>query len=130
NHFKNGGPTDEVPLLGSRKERDVYEQAQRDLESKRAALKGIIEEAQREFRREFDGKKTKPKFPEWLAREGAKALGEEKFTRYRELEKEIELAKKQEMPVELALAVTEAGPKAPETFVLLRGNPHVKGPKV
>src|SRR5262249_7918163 len=43
---------------------------------------------------------------------------------------EIELAKKQEMPVELALAVTEASPKAPETFVLLRGNPHVKGPKV
>jgi hypothetical protein len=33
-------------------------------------------------------------------------------------------------PAELALCVTEAGPTAPDTFVLLRGNPHVKGDKV
>jgi mono/diheme cytochrome c family protein len=31
---------------------------------------------------------------------------------------------------DLALCVTEAGSQAPETFVLLRGNPHVPGPKV
>jgi hypothetical protein len=29
-----------------------------------------------------------------------------------------------------ALCVTEAGPKAPETFIMLRGNPHVRGDKV
>jgi mono/diheme cytochrome c family protein len=33
-------------------------------------------------------------------------------------------------PAEMALCVTEAGSRAPETFVLLRGNPHVKGDKV
>ncbi|MST95178.1 MAG: DUF1553 domain-containing protein [Pedosphaera sp.] len=33
-------------------------------------------------------------------------------------------------PNERALAVTERGPKAPDTFVLLRGNPESKGEKV
>src|SRR5262249_7412104 len=31
---------------------------------------------------------------------------------------------------ETALCVTEGGGRAPETFVLIRGNPHVKGDKV
>jgi hypothetical protein len=38
--------------------------------------------------------------------------------------------KKQQASGDTALCVTERGATAPETFVLLRGNPHVKGPKV
>ena len=37
---------------------------------------------------------------------------------------------KQEVPTEKVLCVTEAGPKAPDMFVLLRGNPTTPGDKV
>ena len=39
-------------------------------------------------------------------------------------------ARRRRPSAETALCVTEAGPVAPETFVLLRGNPHVPGDKV
>jgi hypothetical protein len=41
-----------------------------------------------------------------------------------------ELKRKGRPSPDTALCVTEAGCQAPETFVLLRGNPHVKGEKV
>src|SRR5262249_36152463 len=37
---------------------------------------------------------------------------------------------KQVPPAERALCVTEAGPAAPDTFILQRGNPHVQGDRV
>src|SRR5262249_4785882 len=49
--------------------------------------------------------------------------------RYEEQRKELLALKNQKVPGEFALCVTEAGRAAPETFVLLRGNPHVKGDK-
>src|SRR6202020_1390135 len=47
-----------------------------------------------------------------------------------QLKKKLDGLKKLEPAAERALCVTESGPNAPETFVLLRGNPHVKGDKV
>jgi len=38
----------------------------------------------------------------------------------------LEALKKESVPVDEALVVTEAGPRPPETFVLYRGNPHAK----
>lgn len=72
NHFRNGGPTDEMPIFTSPEVSKVYAAEARALEEKR----------------------------------------------------------NQTPPAERALCVTESGPTAPETFVLMRGNPHVKGDKV
>jgi hypothetical protein len=62
--------------------------------------------------------------------DGPKLLGKERFAAYQKLQKQLERVKKQEPPADRALCVTETGPAAPETFVLLRGNPHVKGDRV
>ena len=65
-----------------------------------------------------------------IATGGAAVLGAETFARYQKLKAAVEVATKQMLPVERALCITEAGPDAPETFVLLRGNPQAKGEKV
>jgi len=78
NHFRNGGPTDEVPLFNSPQERAKYESALRE-----------------------------------GTRQG-KGPGRKKI---------------EPVPA-MALCVTEQGRRSPDTFVMLRGNPHVQGPKV
>lgn len=67
-----------------------------------------------------------------LHRDGARVLGEKKYQEWFALLKQMNfLRKAPAMPsVDMALCVSEAGPKAPETFVLVRGNPHVPGEKV
>jgi mono/diheme cytochrome c family protein len=78
--------------------------------------------------------KTKGLTPAELAREirreGVKVLGEAKARHYRELRRELEELKSRKAPAERALVVTEAGSVAPETYLLLRGNPHSLGEPV
>ena len=62
--------------------------------------------------------------------DGQKLLGKERFNTYLKLKKQLDVLKNQTPPGDRALCVTETGPNAPETFVLVRGNPHVKGDKV
>lgn len=64
-----------------------------------------------------------------LAR-GAEVLGKERFAEYRRLSRRLRALAEAKPAVDTALCVTEAGPVAPETFVLVRGNPHVPGEKV
>lgn len=49
---------------------------------------------------------------------------------YEERIRELGTAKTNSIPTDKALAVTESGAKAPETFLLVRGNPAVKGEPV
>jgi hypothetical protein len=76
--------------------------------------------------------KTAPKtdLAQLLLSEGPKLLGKERIKQYQQLKKNLAALQKQKVPADMALCVTEAGPAAPETFVLLRGNPNVKGDKV
>ena len=62
--------------------------------------------------------------------QGAAILGEIKAKHYRELRKELDELKRRKVTADRALVVTEAGPVAPETRVLLRGNPRSPGEKV
>jgi hypothetical protein len=65
-----------------------------------------------------------------LARKHVPAeLSEDEFKRYEGLVKERQ-GLRDFRPTVQALAVTEGGTKAPDMFVLLRGNPHVPGDKV
>jgi mono/diheme cytochrome c family protein len=61
---------------------------------------------------------------------GAAVLGKETFAEYKKLKSELEELKKKNIPVDLALAVTERGAESPDTHILLRGNPGVPGDTV
>ena len=65
-----------------------------------------------------------------IKRQGARVLGKIRFAEYRELKKTLDKLKQTKIETDLALCVTEHGRSAPETFVLMRGNAHVKGDKV
>jgi hypothetical protein len=61
----------------------------------------------------------------------AEHISEATLKRYRELRSEKDKANKVKLPpVQFALSVKEAGPEAPETYVLVRGNAHAKGKQV
>jgi hypothetical protein len=65
-----------------------------------------------------------------LPTEGGRVLGEERFKQYQKLRRELGALARQQPKTDTALCVTEAGPVAPETTVLLRGNPQSKGDRV
>ncbi len=127
NPYRNGGPTDERPL-GSEQEN------QRAFEQKRAELQGELTVFETDFRKlyqQIHGKAVEPReLPRLIRAEGAKLLGQERFKRYSEQRGELRSLLKRKITGEAALCVTESGNRAPDTFVLLRGNPHVKGERV
>ena len=55
---------------------------------------------------------------------GERLLGAEAKRDYDQKLAALEKLKREQVPVEMALVVTESGPKAPDTFVFYRGNPH------
>ena len=61
---------------------------------------------------------------------GAAVLGADRLKAYLDRRRELRRLSQENPAVDSALVVTEAGPKPPETFVLLRGNPHANGDKV
>ena len=68
--------------------------------------------------------------PQLIKRRGEKVLRPERLARYRALRRELTKLDLAKPEVETVLCVTERGPSAPETFVLLRGNAHAPGDKV
>jgi hypothetical protein len=133
NHFKNGGPTDEAPVVDSGG-REAFEQRIAELAQQRKDVQGRIEETELNFKQLLEGQPGREPvlladLPDLLRKEGARVLGEERFKEYQKLKRRLrELSFPKDAAT--ALAVTEAGPKAPETFVLLRGSAAAKGPKV
>ena len=65
-----------------------------------------------------------------IRQDGASLIGDAKATRYGELRRELAALKKVQPPAERILRVSEAGRTAPDTYVMLRGNPHSPGDKV
>jgi len=134
NHFRNGGPTDEAPVVGTGSERQSFEQRITELAQQRKQLQEQVEEWELNFKQLLEGEPGRgavllADLPDLIRKEGKRVLGEERFQQYMELKRKL---RRSHFPsdVPTALAVTEAGPKAPETFVLIRGSAHAKGPKV
>lgn len=75
-------------------------------------------------------KESRLDFAQLIARDGPRLLGKERMAQYAKQKKRLEALKNQEASGEMALCVTEAGPVAPQTHLLIRGNPHVKGDSV
>ncbi len=135
NPYKNGGPTDELELFNSPAERESHRDRINELNRQRADAAGRVKEFEIRIRQELaresangtasSDAKTKP-----TEDEARRALGPDTFATYAEAKKSLETLQKQSLPVEKALAVTEAGTSAPETFILLRGNPNLKADRV
>ena len=61
-----------------------------------------------------------------IAADGERILGSDGKKAYDEKAKLLEKLKKEEVPVDKALVVTERGPTPADTFVFYRGNPHAE----
>jgi len=75
-------------------------------------------------------KESPPDFARLIEREGEHVLGLAGMSQYKKLKKTLAALKNQKVETDMALCVSEAGPVFPDTFVLIRGNPNVKGDKV
>ncbi len=130
NHYRNGGPTDEVPLPLAPAVAGAKDPMRAAVE-KREGLRSRITELEEHFLTlHGPGKEAEADIARLIKREGLRVLGKEAFERYKQLSKELADLLKDKSTGDIALAVTEAGPKPPETFVLMRGNPANKGDKV
>jgi len=64
---------------------------------------------------------------EMIKRREGEVLSDGEVAHYLALETRIREAKDREIPGKYGTTVTSVGPEVPETHILLRGNPHVKG---
>ena len=71
-----------------------------------------------------------PEIAQLLRSDGERVLGKATMTTLRSLREELKAKSEIALAPEKALVVTEAGPNAPETHLLIRGNPHVEGDTV
>ncbi len=129
--YQTAGPNIEVPLLDDDREREQFRASTREFNEKRKKDQAEYSALNRELRARFPAKNgSQRELAEWIKQNGSTVLGEERFQRYRALQASLRRMKQQPMPADYALCVTELGLKAPDTFVLRRGNPHVLGEKV
>lgn len=134
NHYKNGGPTDEAPLFENAEERQKFESRQREIDQRREELQSEIAAIEKTFRSSYEELEpeqdlSKREFRKLVREEGKRVLGEEKFTHYESLRKELETIKPA-VAKNVALVVTEASPEPQPTYLLLRGSPAMKGDPV
>ncbi|HWE40242.1 MAG TPA: PSD1 and planctomycete cytochrome C domain-containing protein [Isosphaeraceae bacterium] len=136
NHYRNGGPTDEAPLFDEAPlDKVAYEAKLRVRESTLGQVKARIDSIEKDF---LDrDKAADPKKPlkgrdlaAAIRERGEKLVGKDAVDNYVTLRKQLRGMEAEKPAVPTALCVTENGDKAPETFVLLRGNPQNRGDKV
>ncbi len=140
NHYRNGGPTDEAPLFNEGPlDKAAYEAKLKVRESTLGQVRARIDSIEKDFldRDKESGadpaKKPKPReLPGLIRSRGEKLLGKDAVERYREQRQQLRSEWSPEKPTgAMALCVTESGDlRGPDTFILLRGNPNVKGDKV
>src|SRR5207245_2132149 len=100
NHYRNSGPTDELPLSGNSAATKDRELADRETEQKRTHLKESIAALEDRFRREFPrgekdatdsgggNAKSPPEFnlAKLMQSDGERVLGKAEFARYQHLQ--------------------------------------------
>jgi mono/diheme cytochrome c family protein len=134
NHYRNGGPTDERPIESDPASQKAQQERLRVREQKREELQDALTVFETDFRKLYEQVHGKPvesrELPRLVRTDGAKLLGAQRYQRYAEQRRELRELSRTKASGEMALCVTESGGQTPETFVLLRGNPHVKGDRV
>lgn len=129
NHYRNGGPTDEAPIFQTAQDRQTHENRVRALKDRRDDLQSKIATIENELRANARSETTAD-VRQLIRQRGEELLGKEKLAFYQSLKRDLKAIEAEKIGQETALCITEAGPVAPETFVLLRGNPHTPGDKV
>jgi hypothetical protein len=137
NHYRNGGPTDEAPLPSSPGEAEASRAHERERASQFAQTWGRILSIENDFLTQGGAPGRDPKNrppPAELAalirERGESLLGRDVVENYQTLRRQLRAMEAERSRGATALCITEAGPAAPETFVLLRGNPHARGERV
>jgi len=133
NPYRNGGETDEVPVFGNDMERRDFASRKQAHELRAASLRKEIDDFKilmQDRHAGSDPARRSAFNDEIIAKEGARLLGDENWKRFSNAKEQLEKLKRETIPAARALAVTEAGSKPGETFVLLRGNPALKGDRV
>ena len=131
--FKNGGEGDEVPISANGNANSEHRQQERNARKKQ--LEAEVHQTERDFRQLLAGQSGQPPIEvgevrKRIKKEGEQVLGKERFEHYQALKTELAELAKPDPGVDLALCVSESGPNAPDTFVLMRGNANVPGDKV
>jgi len=133
--YHNGGPGDETPILAGSSDKDSYAQHEKERDGHRREVQAALREIESDFRQLLAGQTGHPRVDEadaakLIRAQGEKVLGRERFEHYRELRRELASLNKADSNAEMALCISESGPHAPDTFVLMRGNANVPGAKV
>jgi mono/diheme cytochrome c family protein len=132
NDFENGGPNDLAPIVTDPAVRHAYEKSQQDKKQGRAALHKQLDVVERKFvelySKEHPGAKLD--LGRLLPTDGPRILGKEDFEKFRKLHEQLRKLEEFKPTGEMALAISERGAEAPDTFVLLRGNPRNHGDRV
>jgi mono/diheme cytochrome c family protein len=129
--YETKGPNIEVPLFDDDRERDHFRASARVLSEKRRKTLAELSALDNELQARLPAKsRSQRELSALMKQKGPILLGDAKFKRYQVLQTSLRKLKQNPVPAEYALCVTESGMKAPETFVLNRGNPHVLGEKV
>jgi mono/diheme cytochrome c family protein len=115
NDFRNGGPTDQRPIAYDAGGKAAYEQKRRDLEQKRRQAQAALAALEKTLD---------------TLRAAGETPDKEPLERHRKLLRELAALNRQTVPAQTALCVTENGTRAPDTFVLYRGNPAAPREKV
>jgi len=134
NYYRNGGPTDEAMIDSDAGRQRAYAEQVRTREHKREELQTALNAFENDFRKLYEqvnGRPVEPsEFGNRIRADGTRLLGVERYRRYAEQRRELDALLRSKVAGEMALCVSESGNRAPDTFVLIRGNPHVKGDKV
>ena len=132
--YHNGGPTDEAPII-QRGGQGRFEQEVREATQRRLQVEAGIAEVENDFRQLWSGQKgvappDQSEVRRLIRTDGKTVLGETRYLAYRELRKQLIELERPGAGHELALSVSETGPGAPPTFVLMRGNASAPGAEV
>jgi len=76
------------------------------------------------------GRKKEAELAAAIKADGVRILGAEGKADYDDKVAALEALKREQVPVDMGLVVSENGREAPETFLFSRGNPHVPGDRV
>ncbi|MGH7201689.1 MAG: DUF1549 domain-containing protein, partial [Planctomycetaceae bacterium] len=128
------GPNIERPIFESPEAERAWQKRSRALADEKREVERQIGAIEDEFQsryvetypQEKSTEFTSRRLAELMGKYGAEILGEERYGEYGRLKTERERIEDRQRPAEFALVVTEHDRTPPETFVLLRGNAHVK----
>jgi hypothetical protein len=135
--YRNGGPGDEVPIISGTEQRLAYEKRNAERTKRQKEIAELLKEMDIDLRQILQGEKGKSQadlspveLSKLMRSEGQRILGAERYARYQELKAEQTRLAKGDPNSEFALCVTENGPRAPQTYVCLRGNANARGDAV